>query len=120
MSQGLEHVEETLALIESVSDKVGKLDGVEEGWRSEAVAQLAATAGLLGAVTDRFFLKTRVCLPFTKRCEDAAKALDVLLAEAPAQLASDDQPRVDAALDRLERVAKTLDERSQMRGMAIT
>ena len=120
MSQGMGHVEVALELLESTSDKVGKLGGVEEGWRSEAAAKLTSTTALLRATTDRFFLKTRVCLPFAKKCEDAAKALDALLAGLSAQLTSDEQSQVNAALEALERAVKTLDERSQMRGMAIT
>jgi hypothetical protein len=120
MPQGLEHVETALVLIQSASDKMGKLDDVEEGWRTEAVARLTFTAALLRATTGRFFLKTRLCLPFAAKCEDEAKALDALLAELGAQPAPDGQTRLDAALDALEKAAKTLDERSLMQGMAIT
>ena len=120
MPQGLEHVETALKLIERASDTIGKLGGVKEGWSSEAVARLTSTTALLRAVTDRFFLKTRVCLPFARKCEEEAIKLDALLAELCAQPASDGQDRLDAALEALEKAVKTLDERSLMRGMTIT
>jgi hypothetical protein len=120
MSQGLEHVEAAIELIERASDTIGGLGGVQEDWKSEAVARLDPTTALLRGVTDRFFLKTRVCLPFAGKCEEEAKKLDALLAELCAQPASDGQDRLDAALEALERAVKTLDERSLMRGMSIT
>jgi hypothetical protein len=120
MPQGLEHVESALKLIQSASDTIGKLGGVEEGWKNEAVARLSSTTALLRALMDRFFLKTKLCLPFAGKCEDEASRLDALLAELCAQPASDGQNRLDLALGALEKAAKTLDERSLMQGMAIT
>jgi hypothetical protein len=120
MAQGPEHVEAALKLIESASETIGELDGVEESWRDEAVARLASTTALLRATLDRFFLKTRVCLPFARKCEEEASKLDALLAELGAQPAPDAQQRLGASLQALERAVKTLDERSMMQGMAIT
>lgn len=120
MPQGLEHVEAALELIQSAGDGIGTLGDVEEGWRNEAVARLTSTADLLRATTGRFFLKTRLCLPFAARCEDEAKTLHALLVELRARPAPDGQTRLDAALDALGQAAKTLDERSLMQGMAIT
>ena len=132
MPQGPEHVEAALKLIQSASDRLSagtqfpKLEGVREDWRSEAVARLSSTAALLRATMDRFFLKTRLCLPFARRCEDEARKLDALLAELSAQPAADaggncaPAQRLNAALQALEQAAKTLDERSLMQGMAIT
>lgn len=120
MPQGVEHVEAALKRIQSVTDAIGELGGVEEGWRAEAVARLTATADLLRTTTDRFFLKSKLCLPFAGRCEQEAGKLDALTAELRAQPAADGQSRLDAALEALEKAAKTLDERSRMQGMAIT
>ena len=69
---------------------------------------------------DRFFLKTKMCLPFARRCEEAARTLDAVLTEPNAQPASDAQQRLSAALEALEKAARTLDERSQMQGTVIT
>ena len=80
MSQGVEHVESALKLIESASGAMGRLEGVDKSWRSGAVARLAATADLLRATRERFFLKTRLCLPFAGKCEATAQELDALLA----------------------------------------
>jgi hypothetical protein len=46
--------------------------------------------------------------------------LDALLAEQSAQPTPDGQGRLDAALEALEKAVRTLDERSMMKGMAIT
>ena len=120
VSKGSEHVETALKLVRSASSTIGRLDGVEEGWKTEAVARLAASEALLSATADRFFLKTKVCLPFARKCEETASAMNALLAETSAQPAADAQQRLTVALEALEKAARTLDERSQMRGMAIT
>ena len=120
MAQGVEHVEAALQLIESAADRMGKLGGLDERWRAAALARLTSAGTLLRATTDRFFLKTRLCLPFAAKCQEQAQALDALLAELDAQLAPDGQERLDAALEALGRAARTLDERSLMQGMAIT
>jgi hypothetical protein len=114
MPNGLEHVEATLERIESASARIGELAGVEEGWQSAVQKRLASVADLLKGTTDRFFLKTRVCLPFARKCDQAAQALEALLAEAA------DQEQLSAALEALEKTARVLDERSMMQGMAIT
>jgi hypothetical protein len=120
MSQGQEHVAAALELIEGASGAIGTLGGGEADWRAAAVARLASTTTLLRAVMDRFFLKTRLCLPFASKCEEEAAKLDALVAELGAELTPDGRTRLDAALTALERAAKTLDERSLMQGMAIT
>ena len=119
-SQGLEHVEQALERIQSATDAVGKLSGLNEDWRTDRLARLAATADLLRRTMDRFFLKTRMCLPFARKCAQAAEKLDAVLGELGAGPASDAQPRLTAALEALEKAARTLDERSLMQGMAIT
>jgi hypothetical protein len=114
MATGIAHVEAALACIERASEKVDR----------EMAARLEATAALLRGTTDRFYLKTRVGVPFARRCEKAAQALEVLLAEQDAGSTPDDGERLQAALatalQALEKAAKTLDERSRMQGMAIT
>jgi hypothetical protein len=120
MPQGLDHVEAALARIERAADMIGTLEDTDEGWRSGAVTRLATTMALLRTITGRFFLKSKVCLPFAKKCEDTAQTLDALLAEQSAQPTPDGQGRLDAALEALEKAVRTLDERSMMKGMAIT
>jgi hypothetical protein len=123
MPQGPEYVAAALERIQSASEAIGALEGVEAGWRSEALERLASVEALLRGTTDRFYLKTRVCLPFARKCEEAAQALQDALAEQPAEDARPSpagQGRLDAALEVLEKAARTLDERSMMQGMAIT
>ena len=114
MPNGLEHVEAALEHIKGASEAFDALAGVEEGWKSEALERLGSVADLLRGTTDRYFLKTRVCLPFARKCDQAAQALGALLAE------SSDLQALSAALETLEKTARTLDERSMMQGMAIT
>jgi len=89
-------------------------------WRTESVARLNSITDLLSGAAERFYLKTKVCLPFARRCEEKARKLDGLLAELSAQGSSDLQPRLAAAMEALTKAARTLDERSLMQGMAIT
>jgi hypothetical protein len=117
MPNGPEYVLSALKRIESASNKLGALDGVEPGWVQAAQGKLAAIAEMLRGMGDRFFLKTRVCLPFARKCDQAAQALDELLDDLPA---ADNRPTLAAALEALEKAARTLDERSMMEGMAIT
>lgn len=118
--QGVGHVEVAVELAGRAAEAISKLEGLEEAWRAEAVERLAATTDLLRATLDRFYLKTRVCLPFARRCEEEARVLDGLLAELSAQDTADLQPRLAAAMEALVKAARTLDERSLMQGMAIT
>ncbi len=126
MPNGPEHVEAALARIESASEALSALESVEEGWKNESLERLTSVAELLRGTTDRFFLKTRVCLPFARKCDEAAQALNELLTELNAQPAADAQPaavgqeQLSTALEALEKTARTLDERSMMQGMSIT
>ena len=120
MSKGTEYVEAALSSVQSASDTIAKLDGVDKGWGSEAVARLTTSAALLRASEGRFFLKTKMCLPFARKCAEAATALEALLAEQSAAAGTDAQQQLTTALEALEKAARTLDERSQMQGMTIT
>ena len=120
MSEGTEHIEAALNSVQNASDAIAKLDGVEESWGTEAVARLTSCADRLRASEGRFFLKTKMCLPFARKCEETAKTLDTLLAEQVAQPTADAQQQLTAALEALDKAARTLDERSQMQGMTIT
>jgi hypothetical protein len=114
MPKGPDYVEATLAKIERISTAIGGLAGVEEAWKADAAGRLAALVELLRGMDDRFFLKTRVCLPFARKCDQAADELQALVGQqgGPEQL--------EAALVALEKAVRTLDERSMMQGMAIT
>jgi hypothetical protein len=120
MPNGPEYVAATLERIERASAKVDALEAVEEAWKNESLERLTSVAALLQGTTDRYFVKTRVCLPFARKCDEAAQALDTLLFELGAQPTVDAQPQISAALEALEKAARTLDERSMMQGMSIT
>ena len=113
MPNGPEYVEATLAKIENLSTAIGGMAGVEDEWKTDAQGRLAALVELLQGMGDRFFLKTRVCLPFARKCDQAAESLDSLVAEG-------DPSKLGSALTLLEKAVRTLDERSMMQGMAIT
>jgi hypothetical protein len=115
MPSGPEYVEATLAKVERASTEIGALAGADAGWKTEAQERLAGVADLLRGTTDRFFLKTRVCLPFARKCDQAASELEALAGEqTPLEAA------LETALATLEKAARTLDERSMMQGMSIT
>lgn len=120
ISQGLEHVEAALALVQSASGSLNELGGLNAEWRALAATRLASMVTLLEATKGRFFLKTRLCLPFAKRCEDEARGLVAVLAEMGTQAAPEAVERLNGTLEALEKAVKTLDERSLMQGMAIT
>ena len=120
MPNGPEYVEATLAKIGSISTAIGGLAGVEEGWKTDAQGRLAALAELLRGMGDRFFLKTRVCLPFARKCDQAAEGLETLVAEQGGPSQEGGMPKLEAALTVLEKAVRTLDERSMMQGMSIT
>jgi hypothetical protein len=120
MPNGAEYVAAALERIESASNALDTLAGLEAEWKSDAQERLAAVASLLQGTTDRFFLKTRVCLPFARKCGEAAEALDELLVERDLEGPEISQEQLSAALEALEKAARTLDERSLMQGMAIT
>ena len=114
MPKGPEYVEATLIKIENSTTAIGGLAGVEEGWKADAQGRLTTLAELLQGMGDRFFLKTRVCLPFARKCDQAAEGLETLVAEQGGQ------PNLEASLTVLEKAVRTLDERSMMQGMSIT
>jgi hypothetical protein len=119
-ARGVAHVEAALEKVEHAADGIGGLDGVDEAWRKEAIGKLSAASDLLHATMDRFYLKTRACMPFAQRCEEQARRLDGLLAELGSPPPAGAEPRLDTAIWDLVQAARTLDERSRMQGMAIT
>ena len=118
MPGGPEYVEATLAKVERASTAIGALAGADAGWKTEAQERLGAVAELLRGTTDRFFLKTRVCLPFARKCDQAALKLEATLEALAGEGGAQDA--LEAALAALEKTARTLDERSMMQGMSIT
>jgi hypothetical protein len=117
---GVTHVEAALELAGHASESIRQLLGVDEAWRTEALNKLDTAAGLLRGTLDRFYLKTKVCLPFARRCQEQAQVLADLLSELEDPAPAGTEQRLQIAIDALSQAARTLDERSLMQGMAIT
>jgi hypothetical protein len=121
--QGVAHVEAALELVGRAGEQIERLEGVDEGWRAEAGRKLSEASELLRGTLDRFYLKTKVCLPFARRCEEGAHALEELLEEEGERAREGEagrEARLMAAIEAAAQAARVLDERSLMQGMAIT
>ena len=101
MPNGPEYVEATLAKIERISAAIGGAAELEDGWKAGAQGRLAALVELLQGMGDRFFLKTRVCLPFARKCDQAAEGLETLVGEPAGQ------DKLEAGLVLLEKAVRT-------------
>jgi hypothetical protein len=119
MSDGQTHVETTLALCRSAKQELSALAASDGAWVSEVIARLDSIEATLEGLKDRFFVRSRLCLPFAARCvaeaeklEQAVKAQDL---EAESKAAA-----LSTALSALEKAVRALDSRSAMQGMAIT
>ena len=117
MSKGEEYLTQALATVQDVTGQLATLAGDDA--KVEALRdRLADLSALLASTEGRFFLRSKLCLPFARRCQEEAAALAALVAS------SDGDPqgldRVAEALSSLELASRTLDERSTMDGMAIT
>ncbi len=117
--QGVQHVAMAMELAQNARDAISGLADVEQQWKADADERLSRTLAMLSENAERYFLKTRMCLPFARRSEEAARSLEATLAALVAS-STDGQADVSTALAALEKAVRTLDERSQMRGMAIT
>ena len=120
MSKGQEQVQAALEICRNASGGMRALTAVEEGWKTEAERKLACVQEVLDSIMDKFFLKTKLCLPFTSRCEEEARGLEETLRGLDARPDGDALQRIISALDALEKAAKALENRSAMQGMAIT
>jgi len=120
MSKGQEQVQAALEICRHVSGEVLELMTVEEEWKSETARRLGCVQQVLDGVRDRFFLSTKLCLPFASRCEEEATRVHETLRLLQACPDVSAQQRFTGALEALEKAAKILEERSAMQGMAIT
>jgi hypothetical protein len=114
MPQGEEYLADALARCRQMAGQIVTLEQGDEAWRSDVGQRLSAVADLLQSMEGRFFLRSKLCLPFARRCAEGAESLEATLGRA--EVAS----QVDQMLQALELAARTLDERSQMQGMSIT
>lgn len=120
MTLGEEHVLRTIELCRTIAAEVAALGALDQEWRAATGECLGRIEGTLGQVKDRFILKSKVCLPFAARCEEHARALEGGLQSLRHNPGQDAVGAFSGALDALDKAARTLDERTDMRGMAIT
>jgi hypothetical protein len=120
MSQGQDQVEAALEICRTVSEGVAGLGAAEEEWRAGAAERLQSVGTILEETGDKFFLRMRLCVPFTSRCEREAKRLAEAFGALEATPGGGAEGGFDRALAALEKSAKALEERSAMGGMAIT
>ena len=112
MSKGQEQVVVTLALCQEIARAIEDLTMVDGDWKSAQLAKVRDVAELLEACKDRFFLRSKLCLPFAAKC--GRGAAEVLAALERRKAGGDDQAaqRAGEALHGLLRAARALDERS--------
>jgi hypothetical protein len=119
MSDGQAHVETALALCRSAKEDLSTFVESDQGWISETIARVEGTEATLEGLKDRFFVRSRLCLPFAARClaeaQELEQAVQALQPDSDGQVAA-----VGAALSALEKAVRALDSRSAMQGMAIT
>ena len=115
MPTGEEHVQATLSLCQQAQEHLASTSAP-----ADAGQRLAAICSTLILVSERFFIKSRLCLPFAARCEEAAKRMDAALTDWLAQPGTEASQRFESALQSLEKAARTLDDRSTTQGMTIT
>ena len=120
MSKGQDHVAAALAVCQSFLEQLGDSARLPQEARAEALARLQASQGTLEEVSDRFFLRTKLCLPFAARCEEGARGVAEALEALAAQPDEGAEARFAEALATFEKAIAVLEERSAMRGMAIT
>jgi hypothetical protein len=121
MSLGQDQVQAALEICRDVSEGMAGLGVVEEEWRAGTMERLESIGAILEETGDKFFLRMKLSVPFTSRCEREAKRLEEAfrtLAGAPD--GSVEGSGFNSALAALEKSAKVLEERSAMGGMTIT
>ena len=120
MSKGQEHVQTAISLCRAAAQSIDGLVGAEGEWLDDAKAKLEDVAETLESLKDRFFLRSKLCLPFAAKCARAAGEVEraiLTLAASPGDTACQ---RLSEAIDALAKASRALDERSAMQDMAIT
>ena len=120
MTPAEEHVQRTLELCRTIAADVAALGALDPEWRSATAEHLGRIEETLSQIKERFILKSKVCLPFAARCEEHARALEEGLQSLHQNPGGDAVDAFSGALDALDKAVRTLNERTDMRGMAIT
>ncbi len=119
MPSGEEYVITALALSRDAGGALEDLEDIDETWRDHVTVQIKEITDLLTGVEGRFFVRSKLCLPFARRAAAEAERLS----QAMDDLANGRRGAmtdIEEALAALSQAARTLDERSTMQGMSIT
>ena len=120
MAKGQDHVQTAIRQCRAVSESLSEFAGSEGVWVSDTQGRLDQMVDTLEGLKGRFFLRSKLCLPFAAKCARAAGEVE-RAARALSESTDDTaRQRLSEAIDALSRAAKALDERSAMQDMAIT
>ena len=120
MSLGQDQAQAALEICRNVSEGLDKLDAAEEDWKAGAMECLESIGTILEETSDKFFLRMKLSVPFTSRCERDAKRLKGAFRALEGAPDGSAEGSFNSALAALEKSAKALEERSAMGGMTIT
>ena len=120
MPKGQDHVNTAIALCQSAEQSLDGTIDAESEWKSATQTQLEDVAEALEGLKDRFFLRSKLCLPFAAKCARAASDVEKAVQALSASPDDAARQRLSEAIDALARAARALDERSAMQDMAIT
>lgn len=118
MPTGLDYVQATIALCQRLTSTLGSRRGIDQPAVDDVVARLAQVEATLTGMQDRFFLRSKLCLPFAVRCEQEAIKLEQALGAW--STGEPIPPAVQDVLKSMEQAVKLLDDRSGAQGMVIT
>jgi len=113
MPTGLDHVQTTIALCQRLSAVAADMEET-----ARVAVRLTQVKDKLENMQSRFFLRSKLCLPFAARCEQEARKLEQALEGSDAGTHS--ARHVQALLTTLEQAVKVLDDRSAAQDMVIT
>ena len=120
MPTGLDHVLAAIALCQRLIRGMSALQGVEDAPKQSLTLRLEKVHCDLMMMQDRFFLRSKLCLPFAARCEQEARKLEGALGNLGASGGPESLHSFGGTLEALERAVKVLDDRSAAQGMVIT
>jgi len=120
MPKGQEQVQAALEACRDYLAEARELAAAEVGWKTEVEERLARVLEVLDSVVDKFFLRSKLSIPFASKCDAEAGRLGETLRGLDGRPDEDTQRAIIGALDALEKAAKALEKRSAMQGMAIT
>lgn len=120
MSKGQDQVQAALSICRNAAEALDGASELGEAWRGEAADRLQGVEELLEGVMPKFFLRTKLSIPFASRCQKAAEGLQGALDELDIRPHHEAQENLTSALAALAKAAKALEDASDTEGMTIT